>query len=206
MYDVMHRASLPRASIALFSAGRALARVPGHEREARDTLQRFLRESTTLTDDAQVRDWRSDAVEQLTELEARIEPDDVGEEHEQETHTSPPPSTGGDISPVGPVLLAVGGAAIVAGIVTGVVALSEGDQLRADCGGAVCPESERSRIADVNILSGATDALLFGGAAVAAVGLVLTLVLHDEAPDSAPQVALGCTPTTCAIFARGVFQ
>jgi len=204
MYDVMHEAGLPRASIALYSAGRALAEVPGREREARETLQRFLTESTTLTDDPQVRDWRSNAVEEITELDARIEVAAPEEEDAPNEIASAPPE-GGTISPVGPIVLGIGGAAVLAGLITGGVALAEGDDLRARCGGSVCPDSDQGRIDNVTALSNATDALLFGGAAVAVVGLVLTLVLREGDSAEGPRAAFSCSARGCAASVGGSF-
>lgn len=195
MYEVMRQAGLPRAPLALYSAGRSLAQVSGRETEARDTLQRFLTESTPLTEDAEVRDMRSAALEQITELEARA------------GTTSPPPqaaaAAGGGISPVGPILLGVGSAAVLAGIITGAVALVEGDGLRATCGGSTCPETQRERVSSVRTLSNVTDGLLIGGGLAALTGLVLTLVLREPAREASAAVA--CDASGCLAVLRGSF-
>src|SRR5690606_12625608 len=77
LYDFSREHGAPQAPIALWNVGLALLRVPGREAEARDAFQRFLDESTTLTDDPQVRDWRSTALEHIAELEARISSSDA---------------------------------------------------------------------------------------------------------------------------------
>ncbi|MFK7990443.1 MAG: hypothetical protein AB8I08_30760 [Sandaracinaceae bacterium] len=48
LYDVMEGAEMERAPVALWSAGNALSRVPGQEREAIDALRRFLDTSSAL--------------------------------------------------------------------------------------------------------------------------------------------------------------
>jgi hypothetical protein len=203
MYEVMRSGGLPRAPIALYSAGRALAQVPGREQEARETLQRFLDESTTLTEDPQVRDWRSNALEQITELNARIGSqrppgDDTGARAPQ------PSAGGGGVSPVGPVLLGIGGASLVAGVIIFAVAVAENDALVAMCPGGVCPTSARSRAEGVESLGLAADITLIGGAVVAATGLALTLLLRD-APGQDSPVAVGCGVTGCGVELRGHF-
>jgi hypothetical protein len=207
MYDVMHRASLPRASIALFSAGRALAQVPGHEREARDTLQRFLRESTTLTDDAQVRDWRSDAVEQITELEARA-PDESAEETpaEAEAVEAPLPREESP-SPLGPIVMGVGGATLLAGVIVGAFSLSMDAEFRDACGDlTMCPTALRPQYDEMRAFSAAADVLMVAGGVVAVLGLVLTLTISNGDQREPDVVVSGtCTGDGCLTAARGRF-
>jgi hypothetical protein len=106
------------------------------------------------------------------------------------------------MSPVGPIVLGVGGAALIAGVVTGSLALRDGDALRSRCGGLVCSETETDDVSAVEALSNATDALLFGGAAVAVTGLVLTLVLQERVP---VEPAVACGPFGCSISLAGMF-
>lgn len=86
------------------------------------------------------------------------------------------------ISPVGPVLLGVGGAAVVVGVILAAVTLDQNSQLDGMCPAGVCPDTPelRDRESEMLTLSAIADALWIGGAAVAALGLVLTLVLEDE--------------------------
>lgn len=205
MSEVNH----PRAPVALWSAANALNELPGREEEAIDLLRRFLDESTALTDDERIRDWRSMAVTMIDELEARRGPRAM----ETEAEAVPPELNvdidaqhdEGSISPVGPIVLGIGAASVLAGIITGSVALEEGDSLRAECGGSTCPSSEQDRIAQVTALSNTTDGLLFGGAAVAAAGLVLTLVLREGGDEEAPTAAMLCTERGCSISFGGSF-
>ena len=90
------------------------------------------------------------------------------------------PSTRESMSPWGPVVLSVGGAALVAAAIVGGVALSENGQFRTACTDlSACPPSTRPQYDHMRLLAGTTDALLIGGAATAVVGLILTLVLRD---------------------------
>ena len=94
---------------------------------------------------------------------------------------------GSTVSPVGPTLLGVGGAALVAGLILGVVTLDQNSQLDARCPDGVCPDTPelRDRESEMLTLSAVADALWIGGAVVAALGLVLTLVLEEEAETTA---------------------
>jgi hypothetical protein len=181
LYEEMRRNGLPRAPIALWNAGRALRQMPGREADARDTLQRFLDESTGLTDDPQVRDWRSTAVEHIAELDARS-----ADDRPSETEPGPAADDGGGISPIGPVVMGVGGAVLIAGGILGLLALLDGSDLRDQCGGDVCPPSRADEIDDLELRSALADGLLFGGAAIAVTGLVLTFVLDADSETEQP--------------------
>ena len=91
---------------------------------------------------------------------------------------------GGGISPVGPIVIGVGVAALLAAAITGGVAVSEGDRVRASCAGDVCPSSLRDDAAAVDALAITTDVLWVTGLVAAATGLVLTFVL-EEGPQRA---------------------
>lgn len=114
------------------------------------------------------------------------------------------------------VVLGVGAAAVVAGAVTGGVALSESAALVDDCNeDGLCPESanHEERRDTATTLALATDVLLFGGAAVAVAGLVLGLVFglpqggdDEEAPEEGVTgVSLGCTAAACGGALSGRF-
>ncbi|MBZ0118538.1 MAG: hypothetical protein K8H88_16160 [Sandaracinaceae bacterium] len=198
----MEELGMPRATVALWNAGRALAQVPGREREAREILQRFLDGSTAFANETDVAEFRSAAVARIAELDARI--GSANATSVSEPAGPPPPAASASMSPIGPVLLGIGGAALITSFIVGGVALAQGDTLRAECGG-VCTEAERPRANDVQLLSGITDALLFGGAAIAVTGLVLTLLLRDG-PNPPSSVALACDSSGCAGAWQGTFQ
>lgn len=100
-------------------------------------------------------------------------------------------------------ILALGSAAVVAGVVTGVMAGALDDELVSECGdGAICPEERRDDVARGKALALATDGLLFGGAAVALTGLILALVVEDDAP---VRPAVACSSRGCGVHVGGDF-
>lgn len=198
LYDVMRGAGFSRSSVALWNRGRVLGSVPGQEREAMSALRRFLEESTLLETAADVREWRSSAVSLIQELELRApaaeldaptegEGDAVrqGEPGAQEAQEA----QGGSVSPVGPILLGVGGAVLLAGTAVGIAVLVQDGDLTAMCSETRCPPEARGLAADVEALALATDVLVIAGAVIAAAGLVLTLTLSDE--DASARVQVG---------------
>lgn len=101
------------------------------------------------------------------------------------------------------VVAATGGAMVIAGAITGGLALSEADALVAACPGGQCGAAAdlANRRSTAQALAITTDVLLFGGAAVAVTGVVLGLVLSggsaSAANDDAPEVSGGCDGTAC---------
>ena len=111
---------------------------------------------------------------------------------------------GGGISPVGPVLLGVGGAALIGGVIAGLVVLDRDGQLEDVCGDDDrCPSSAEAIADERRTLAAVTDALLIGGGVVAATGLILTLVLRTGGDD--PAASVGCTQRGCVARLRGRF-
>lgn len=107
------------------------------------------------------------------------------------------------------IVLGVGAAVVIAGAITGGIALGEADRLAADCPGTVCgPEIDfDGRNANIDTLGIAADVLLFGGAAIAVTGLILGLALGigESAPESQPEVSAACGPAGCAASLRTRF-
>jgi hypothetical protein len=124
----------------------------------------------------------------------------------------PPPSRAPEA-----VLMAVGGAAIVGGVVTGFVALGKMNDLQHECPGNICPDgSYRNEVSTASALGTVTDTLLFGGGALFAGGtLWLLLSPSRHARDSAkqdrhteprlPAVSGTCLPGACTLSIRGSF-
>lgn len=181
----------PNAALVLFNVGRSYMELGGHDQEARDAYERFLAEATVRPD---TREMIELARQHLEELNARLATDGGHPPR-------PPPGASaaeGGVSPVGPILLGVGGALAIAGAVIGGVALAMDSDLMTACGPAmVCPDSERSRVSDLQALGIAADSLLFGGLGVAAVGLVLLLVLREGAPDAQARLRFTCGSRGC---------
>lgn len=125
---------------------------------------------------------------------------------------TPPPSSGGGggfgSSPVGWIVGGVGAAAMIAGIVTGVMALDAQSTLDNQCGPdhRSCPPGFESTRSTGQTLGAATDGLLIGGGVALAAGVVLLFVLTDGGSSSdAPPVSASCGPTGCSAFVNGHF-
>ncbi len=117
----------------------------------------------------------------------------------------PPAAPSSSISPVGPILLGVGGAAVVAGVITGFFALGDEGELARLCGGDLCAGTAENRALHDRMLAFAlaTDVLLVAGGVVAALGLVLTLVLREESP--AVSATAACNGSGCLAQVGGSF-
>ncbi len=119
------------------------------------------------------------------------------------TSRSPSSSASGGFgsSPVGWIVGGVGAAAIVAGIVTGVMALDAQSSLDAMCGPdrRSCPPGFESQRSTGQSLGAATDGLLIGGGVALATGVVLLFLLTDGGTSEPPAtVTGGCSPTGCS--------
>lgn len=192
-YEQMRAAGHPNAILVLYNVSQTNERL-GRLRVALEGFERFLVEAPA---DAPFRD---EATRRAADLRRRLEL------QQEDSGSGAAPPSEGSISPVGPVLLGVGGAAAIVGAILGGVALSDSESARAGCEGTSCPADARSGIESAQTLANVADPLLFGGLAVAAVGLVLTLVLRDG-PDEPPvQAAASCGPTGCGAVLRGSFE
>lgn len=188
----------PRRPLVLYNIGRCYEEL-GRYREARDAYTRYLRDAG---DEAL---QREETEARVRELETRVSMDaDATPPAASATPDASSPSeaaSSGGPSPVGPIVLGVGGAMLIAGAITGAVTLANRGDLTAMCDGMRCPASSRGLADDVDTLALTTDILLFGGAAVAATGLILTLVLQEESDTTT--AALTCSDTGCMAFLRG---
>lgn len=215
LYDVMEGAEMERAPVALWSAGNALSRIPGQEEQAIDALRRFLDTSSALAaEDEQIRQWRTTSEGLIAELEARmpdeLEPQGSGGLDAPQGQAAPPPEetapeASGGISPVGPVVLAIGGAALLAGVVVGAVSLVQDADFRDACDDlAMCPTALRPQYDEMRAFSTAADVLMVAGGAVALLGLVLTLTLTEDEDEPVTASAV-CTSDGCFGAVGGTF-
>ncbi len=190
LYQGMTQAQHPRASVALYNAGLAMSHLPGREEECLRTLRQFMDESTALTGDSQVRDFRTGAVEKIAEVEARMRANAQAAQQpaEQPTVEAPiaPVTAEPEPSPpvpIGPIVIGAGGALILAAVITGSVAISDFNAIDAVCAPSGYDATCRSEYADdaarVNELGIATDVLWVFGALTAGAGVVLLFVLDD---------------------------
>ena len=176
-YEIMRQINHRNAGLVVFNIARCYSRL-NRDREAMQAYQRFLDEAPP---DAP---QRADAESELRELRAR---EALG---------------GGGISPVGPIIAAVGGAAIIAGAIVGGLALAADAEAAEGCIDGHCPVENAARADEAQLLANVADGLLFSGLGIAAVGVVLIFVLPEE--ESTP-VSAGCTGDGCMITVRGRF-
>jgi tetratricopeptide (TPR) repeat protein len=102
----------------------------------------------------------------------------------------------------GIALAGAGGALMLTSIATGVLAKQKQSDLEARCVDRICDDSLRSTADSGKTLAHATDALLFGGLAVAAVGTVLVVLDWRGAREHKPLAFDGaCSRTGCTAHA-----
>lgn len=111
------------------------------------------------------------------------------------------------INPTGYVVGATGIAMVLAGGGVGLIANSRYDALEADCPGGFCNRSIdiEGRRATLLRAQRATDALLYGGAAVALTGVILILVLPDRSADLSARPSVACGADGCELSLEGSF-
>ncbi len=174
----------PNRGMVLFNIGRAYQEL-NRTREALSHFRRYLAETPESAPQ------RAEASQIIRELELRAEIEG---------------GSGGGFSPspVGIAIAGVGAAAMVAGGVLGGVALSQDSSARADCSAGACPPDAHAALVDAHTVANAADGLLWGGLAVAAVGVVLTFVLGSQGNES-PQAGAACSADGCQALVRGVF-
>ena len=142
----------------------------------------------------------SEALEQQRAREAELEAE------RNRPAVPPPPPEGPAIWPW--IVMGVGTAMVIGGMVTGVAGLTEADALASLCANNLCLPSVGldERRSTVETLGITTDVLLFGGGAIAVAGLVLGIVLNSgrgapaetESQPAEPEVTAACGPTGCA--------
>ncbi|MBX3275788.1 MAG: PEGA domain-containing protein [Sandaracinaceae bacterium] len=97
----------------------------------------------------------------------------------------------------GPILLGIGGAALLAGGIVGGVALNEDAAFRTACPDlTACPPDTQPQFEAMRLLAGASDTLLVAGSITAIVGLILTLTLRESERGVA---AAACGARGCAL-------
>jgi hypothetical protein len=119
---------------------------------------------------------------------------------------------GSPLRMVGFVTAGVGGAAIIGGVITGLMAKSASSKATDQCQDKVCPTKAESDFNSAQSLATVTNVLLIGGGVLAAAGVTLVIVGGKSAggpakPASAPRLEL--TPAVAGngagFFARGAF-
>ncbi|MCB9596368.1 MAG: hypothetical protein H6719_26840 [Sandaracinaceae bacterium] len=213
-YDLLREAGRETAPLVWFNVASAYDRAH-RTRDAIEAYQHFVDEVQPTTEEAQTR--VETARQRLVELQALVdEPDerdggdegregrdddsDVGSETDGPLETTS--SGGGGISPVGPILMAGGGALVITGLILGGVALGRDGDFTSMCPDRMsCDPGLRSQWDETHTIAIAGDVLWITGALVAATGLVLTFVLTEG--DEPASAALSCGPGGCSV--RGTF-
>lgn len=88
---------------------------------------------------------------------------------------------------VGPgIAFGVGGAALVAGAVTGILTITKMDEIRKTCGDALlCPEAQRGEVDGARTLGHVSTAMFVAAGVGVAAGVVLVLIPQKAAPKAA---------------------
>lgn len=134
-HELLMAASHPHSAFVLFNVGRSLQELGGRDAEARQAYADFLA-SAPVTEETQEMIRLAQA--HMRELDARLAPGSVD---------AASASARGDISPVGPIVLGVGGAALLSGLVLVGVAHSRDQEHIASCPGRVdCTPSLRDEV------------------------------------------------------------
>lgn len=138
--------------------------------------------------------YREQTLDRVRELRGRL------------NHASgPPEATAGEtLSPIGPIVLGVGGAALIVGGVLGGLVLSEDAALSAMCDATTgrCPDGARPLAEHVERLALAADISFIAGGVIAATGLVLALILRDQPRDAALTAGCDAFGCTAQVFGR----
>jgi len=97
------------------------------------------------------------------------------------------------------ILMGVGGAMVVGGVVVGVMAMGKHSELEEKCVTDPCDASLKSLADDGKTLNVVADVLLFGGIAAAATGGVLWFLdsSDDSAGEQPVRAAVSCGPHAC---------
>ena len=109
------------------------------------------------------------------------------------------------------ILIGAGGAAIVGGVITGLITNSKVSDIEKNCPNDLCPGTydldEESGSAES--MAAVTDVLFIGGAAMAAGGLIWYLLDQptesDQSASLTPPASVYCTADGCGAFVRGSF-
>lgn len=192
----------PRRPLILLNVAQAIERQGGRDDDALAAWQRFRTEAAAVAGEEHLQ--RAD--ERIRELEARAARRHAAQPEPQPEPTQPAdtapattqPSGGFDPHPVGIALTAVGGAAVLAGAIVGIVGLAERGSVLDACDGTMCPADVQDRANALETYGIAADSLLWPGLGVGAVGVVLMFVLPADQREDA-DVTASCGPGGCSV-------
>lgn len=202
-YEAMS-ADDPRRPLILLNVAQAIERQGGRDDDALTAWQRFRRDAASVASPEYLQ--RADA--RIRELSARAERRRIAAERNEEPAepeggavVAPEPDAG-TFNPhwSGIVVLAVGGAALLAGAAVGLFGLTERGAVLDACEGTRCPEHVRQRAADLQTWGVVADALLWPGVALAAAGALMMLFIPNEARHDT--ITASCGLGGCALQGR----
>jgi hypothetical protein len=132
------------------------------------------------------------------------------------TTAPPPPPPSSTMKTIGYVGAGVGGALIVGGVITGLMAKSKFNSVKDSCvtvgSQTLCPQSKQSDVDSAKSLATVTNVLIIGGALVAAGGVTLILIdpgSHAEAATRVVSPSVGLSPSPlpggAGVVAHGSF-
>lgn len=101
----------------------------------------------------------------------------------------PAPTHGSTLRTVGFITAGVGGAALIGGVITGLMAKSAESKATDQCQDKVCPTGAESDFDSASSLAGVTNVLFVGGAVLAAAGVTLVIVGGNGASGGPPHAA-----------------
>jgi hypothetical protein len=111
-----------------------------------------------------------------------------------------PEASSSPVRTIGYVTGGVGIAALIAGVVTGVMTTQKENDARAQCNGTICPESAEADFQAASDLAMVTNVLLIGGGVLTATGVTLVIVGGKKSGrESARQLRV--TPHVSPFFA-----
>lgn len=184
----------------------------GDVRKAAEALERYLDEAETVEDRVNLEARLRSLQDQIAALDMAEEQRERSQNASQESTpppAEPPPAPAGGEGPgIAPwILVGVGGAALVAGAVTGALALGAVGDIEDACPNDTCPagydlEGERD---GARTLVTATDFLLLGGALVALGGAAWLLFGGGGEQPPAAEVNAACAAEGCMATVRGSF-
>lgn len=184
----------PRAqALALYNIARSYDEL-GRFEDALRVYEQYLAEAPSDAPN------REQTLDRVRELRSRV----GAARAEAEPAPAQRGASGSVLVPVGIAVAAVGGAALLAAIPTGVLALDREAELEATCEGGRCPQSAQGTLDEAYLLGTLTDVLWIAGLSVAAVGAAL-VVVGVVSEHEAGAVGAACTGEGCVATLRASF-
>ena len=107
----------------------------------------------------------------------------------------------GSFPVVGTVLISVGAAALVGGVITGALTLTEADDIKQSCNQNVCPPELEADADNAKTVGNLSTGLFIAGGIVAAAGVAVLIVELNAAEDE-PEVGLQIRPGGLSLVGR----